>query len=153
MSEVQADWVLVSSVGSRRCAISLRHVAETMRPLPVDPIRGTPPFVIGLSTIRGAAVPVLDAGLLLFDVPCAREAARFVTLDVEGRRVALAVTSVVGVRRLPIESTSMLPPLLDAGPQAHIEAVARLDAALHLLLRTAHLVPESTWAALDASSA
>lgn len=145
--ETRADWVLVCSVGSRRCALRLRSVAETMRPLPVDPIRGAPAFVMGLSMIRGAPVPVLDAGLLLFGVASA-EAARFVTLDLGGRQVALAVTSVAGVRRLPAKA-SPLPPLLAGEPSSRIEAVARLDSELHVVLGEARLVPESIWAEIE----
>jgi purine-binding chemotaxis protein CheW len=152
LNETQADWVLVCGVGSHRFAIPLRSVAETMRPLPVDPIRGAPSFVMGLSMIRGAPVPVLDAGLLLFGANRSVEPSRFVTLDLKGRQVALAVTSVTGVRRLPVEASS-LPPLLAGEPASRIEAVARLDSELHFVLNEAHLVPESIWAQLESSSA
>jgi purine-binding chemotaxis protein CheW len=150
LNETQADWVLVCTVGSQRCAIPLRSVAETMRPLPVDRIRGAPPFVIGLSMIRGAPVPVLDAGLLVFGVDCAADAGRFVTLDLNGRQVGLAVTSVVGIRLLPAQASS-LPPLLGGEAASRIEAVARLDSELHVVLNEAHLLPESVWAELEAS--
>jgi purine-binding chemotaxis protein CheW len=152
LKEMQADWVLVCSVGSHRCAIPLRSIAETMRPLPVDPIRGAPSFVMGLSMIRGAPVPVLEAGLLLFGANPASEASRFVTLDLNGRQVALAVTSVNGVRRLPAHPSS-LPPLLAGDPASRIEAVAPLDSELHVVLNEARLVPESLWAELESSPA
>ena len=52
--------VLVVMVGARACAIPLDHVAETMRPLPIEPVAGTPGFVRGVSVIRGAPTPVVD---------------------------------------------------------------------------------------------
>jgi chemotaxis signal transduction protein len=94
---------------------------------------------------------VLDVGLLVFGVDCAPDAARFVTLDLNGRQVALAMTSVVGIRRLPAHASS-LPPLLAGEAASRIEAVAQLDSELHVVLNEAHLLPESIWAELEASS-
>ncbi len=37
---------------------------ETMRPLPVEPMAGTPPFMLGISVVRGVAMPVADPAWL-----------------------------------------------------------------------------------------
>ena len=52
--------VLIVMAGARACAIPLDYVAETMRPLPIEPVAGTPGFVRGVSVIRGAPTPVVD---------------------------------------------------------------------------------------------
>jgi chemotaxis signal transduction protein len=57
--------VLVVMVGTRACAFPLHHVAETMRPLPIQPVAGTPSFVRGVSVIRGTPTPVVDLKALL----------------------------------------------------------------------------------------
>ncbi len=57
--------VLVVMVGARACAFPLHHVAETMRPLPIEPVAGTPSFVRGVSVIRGMPTPVVDLKALL----------------------------------------------------------------------------------------
>ena len=57
--------VLVVMVGSRACAFPLHHVAETMRPLPIKRVAGTPGFVCGVSVIRGTPTPVVDLKALL----------------------------------------------------------------------------------------
>ena len=57
--------VLVVLVGARACAFPLRHVAETLRPLPIKPVAGTPGFVRGVSVIRGTPTPVVDLKALL----------------------------------------------------------------------------------------
>ena len=51
--------VLVVMVGARACAFPLHHVAETMRPLPIEAVVGTPSFVCGVSVIYG--VPTTEA--------------------------------------------------------------------------------------------
>jgi chemotaxis signal transduction protein len=51
--------VLVVMVGTRACAIPLHHVAETLRPLPIQSVAGMPNFVRGVSVIRGTPTPVV----------------------------------------------------------------------------------------------
>jgi chemotaxis signal transduction protein len=57
--------VFVVMVGARACAFPLHHVAETMRPLPIESVAGTPSFVRGVSVIRGVPTPVVDLKALL----------------------------------------------------------------------------------------
>ncbi len=132
---------------TRLCALPLGYVIETMRPLGLTRLAGAPPFVSGLSMIRGAPVPVIDLGALLFgsEPP---SPTRFVTLRLEERRVALALEAVLGIRELP-GTLSLLPPLLaDASAEA-VAAVGRLDAELLVVLEAARLVPESVWQGMD----
>src|SRR5258708_4244878 len=79
---------LIFNVGARMCALPVGHVAEIMRPLPVEPVFGAPEFVLGLAVIRGEPVPVCDAGKLL-GVEGAQPG-RFVAVFAGGRRVALS---------------------------------------------------------------
>jgi purine-binding chemotaxis protein CheW len=146
---------LLFRAGAHLCALPVVHVVETMRPLPVKAIAGavaalggTPSWVRGLAVIRGVPVPVIDVGSLLQDGPPplqahaspVRPAARFVTLRVAGRPVALAVDCVVGVRALARDALRDLPPLLrDAGAEV-IASIGRLDTELLLVLRGARLL-------------
>ncbi len=135
---------LVCDVGGRRCAIALRHVVETMRPLSVHALSGAPPFVLGVTVVRGAPTPVVHVGRLLGDdgVACAR----FVLVRAGERRIALAVDGTIGIRTLP-SSTHELPRLLrDVGV---VSAIGSLDAEVLLVLETLRLVPDDTWAAID----
>jgi purine-binding chemotaxis protein CheW len=122
----------------RFCALPLDCVAEILRPQPVKPAAGAPSFVLGLSRIRGQAVPVLDLALLLGD-GCGDAACRLIRLRIGDRAVALAVASVLGVRLLPARSLQQLPPLLDDGNEA-IAAIVSRDPELLLMLRPARLL-------------
>jgi purine-binding chemotaxis protein CheW len=137
---------LVCRVGVSACALPLANVVETMRPLPIEPLPGVAPFVLGLSVIRGSAVPVVDARVLL-GLEAVEPSARYVVLSLGARRAALAVSSVVGVRRLDLTALGELPPLAGAVAADLIAAVATLDAGLLLVLRAARVVPEAAWAA------
>ncbi|HVZ72773.1 MAG TPA: CheW domain-containing protein [Polyangia bacterium] len=149
-SPSKLDSALICRVRRRFCALPLAHVVETMRPLPVEALTTPLPFVTGMSVVRGAPVPVVDLGALL-GTEEAPAFGRFVTLGVEGRRVALAVEGVVGVRDLATAELEALPPLLgDVGAET-IAAVGVLDAAFLVVLRTTRILADSTWSALNAA--
>jgi purine-binding chemotaxis protein CheW len=135
-------------VGSRFCALPIEHVAETMRPLPLEPLAEMPAFVLGLSIIRGNATPVVHAGRLL-GAGEAEPPTRFLTLRVGERPVALAVDAVVGVRDLSTRFLEGLPPLLHEAGAEVVSAIGTLDSELLLLLRSARVIPESVWTALQ----
>lgn len=132
--------VLVS-VGSCTCAIPLQHVVETMRPLHVSRIRGSPPFLLGLSVIRGAPVPVVELASLLGVAP-AGASERLLVVASGSRRVALAVDRVVGVRDVRPEQIGLLPPLLSGAHADAIAAVGALDAELLLVLSASRIISD-----------
>jgi purine-binding chemotaxis protein CheW len=141
------DQVLLCRVEGLLCALPIDHVVETMRPLPVQPLAGTPRFVRGVSLIRGAPLPVVDAAALLGTAEA--PPARFVILRADDRRFALAVGTVLGVRAIPRESFHQLEPLIrDAGSET-IDAIGSLEAGLLLVLRSGRIVPDSVWSALE----
>jgi len=141
------ELALVCRVRNRLCALPLAQVVETMRPLPIEPLAAMIPFVRGLSIIRGAPVVVVDAGALLGSSDQAMPT-RFVAVRAGERSVALAVEDVLGVRDLARSEMTELPPLLRDASDELVAAVGTLDAALMVVLRTARLLPESTWQAL-----
>ena len=145
--------VLVVMVGARACAFPLRHVAETMRPLPIKAVAGTPGFVRGVSVIRGTPTPVVDLKALLENSENSPSYGRFVTLKLDDRRVAIGVDSVVGLRNLDSAQLGALPPLLRDVTADLIESFATRDAQLLLVLRAARIVPDEVWTTLAAAEA
>jgi len=143
--------VLVVMVGARACAFPLQHVAETMRPLPTEPIAGTPGFVRGVSVIRGLPTPVVDLKALLESSDNSPSYGRFVTLKYDARRVVIGVDSVVGLRNLDSAQLGELPPLLRDVTADLIESFGTLDAQLLLVLRAARIVPDEVWSSLAAT--
>ena len=131
---------LICRVETRLCALPLEHAVETMRPLPVVAVAGAPSFVRGLAVARGDPLPVVDAARLLGvqDAPIGR----YVMVMVGVRRILLAVSVVLGVRRLPSGALLALPPLLHEAASDVVMAIGLLDAELLLMLRSARLMPE-----------
>jgi len=130
-----------------------------MRPLPVEPLSGTPPFVLGLATIRGFPTPVVDVGRLLgpsessFTPALSGSLARFVSIELGERTAALAVDAVLGVRSVPSGVLVNIPPLLQDACASVVSVVGALDARLLLVLEVARLVPDSAWSAIGVPGA
>ena len=130
---------LLCSVGPHLCALPLVHVVETMRPLPIVAIAGTPPFVLGMAVIRGGPVPVFSVSAVVG--ASSAPPGRFVTIRVEARVVALAVDAVEGVATLDPSTLADVPPLLREASREVLQSVGALDARLVVVLRTARLLP------------
>lgn len=143
--------MLICRVGTRLCGIPLKHVIETMRPLPVEPLGNAPTFVDGLALIRGLPTPVLDAQRLLGGAAEQKARARYVTLRLGERCAALAVDAVLGVRQIDSTELHELPALLRDSSD-RITALGTLDHELFVVLEQARLVPETVWAALAANA-
>lgn len=140
---------LLCRLRGRLCALPLSEVVETLRPLPWVALAGSPPFVLGVSVIRGVPTPVVDPGKLFQD---AEETApgRFVMVTTGARKVALAVDEVIGIRELPTAASTELPPLLREAAAEVVGAMGTLDAELLIVLRQARWIPESVWQAISA---
>lgn len=141
---------LTVMVGGSACAIPLRHVVETMRPLPIQSIAGTSSFLLGVSIIRGSPVPVVDLGVLMGNEGAIVTDGRLVNLKLEERRVAILVNRVVGVRQLDPDSFAELPLVLRDVAADFVDALGARDAQLLLVLRTSRILPDEVWAKLAA---
>jgi purine-binding chemotaxis protein CheW len=132
--------VLLVSAHDRRCALPLAYVIEIMRPLPCQPVPNAPPFVLGVSTIRGAATPVADLGLLV-GARALESPSRLVRLRLaESRSVALLVDAVRGVEN--IEGGSLPPLIRDARV---VQELARLDSELLTVLDCSRVLTDEQW--------
>jgi purine-binding chemotaxis protein CheW len=127
-----------------------------MRPLPIEPLTGMPPFVLGVAVVRGFPAPVVDAGLLLN--PSASQSTptvpgRFVSLKLGERTAALAVDAVLEIRWLAAGILADIPPLLREAGAKQMAAIGALDAQLLYVLEAARLVPEPVWSAIKVPGA
>lgn len=135
--------VLTLRLGRRTCAVPLSHVAEVMRPLPVESLTGAPAGVIGVAIIRGRATPVVDLETLLGDGSTAKtDAARIVTLRLGDRAVALLVESVGGVQNLAGAEIESLPALWQGPHPPVVAALGAVDHKLLIVLEATRLLPD-----------
>lgn len=138
--------ILLVRAAERNCALDISCVIETMRPLPVVPVAGAPPFVCGLSIIRGTPIPVVALPLLFGSH--AGSITRFVMVRTGARRIALAVEKVLGVFEHSSASLSQMPSLLQDATENVVEAIGRTDSELLLVLNLSRLVPDDVFPSL-----
>jgi purine-binding chemotaxis protein CheW len=106
--------------------------------------------VLGLSVVRGSAVPIVDAGRLLGDRPSIPT--RVVMLRVGERTIGLLVEAVLGVRSMSSASVQELPPLIRTADADVLAAIGALDAELLVVLSAARIVPDEILASMEAEA-
>lgn len=125
------------------CALATADVAEIHRPLPVVRLAGAPPFVNGVSIVRGSPVPVVNVAALLGGAAPA-PGSRIVSLRVGNRRVSLEVDEVLGVRHLSALALAAAPPLLEGAVARYVEELGTLDGRLLATLSSARILEDAT---------
>jgi purine-binding chemotaxis protein CheW len=141
---------LVFRAGQLLCALRLDEVIETMRPLAVRPLAGTPAFVRGVTIMRGVPTPVVDVARLLGGEQA--EVARFVAVRTERGPVAFATGTVLGIRPATADTGARHATLIGSSG-ALVAGVGTLDAEPLLLLQSMRVVPDEVWVAAAGGSA
>jgi purine-binding chemotaxis protein CheW len=140
---------LIVCAGARMYALALVHIIEAFRPLPIQTLQGLPPFVLGVSLVRGSATPVIDLNLLLGSAK-AEKITRFVLLRVEPRPIALAVEKVVKICDLDTSHFRELPYMLHDSHTEAISMIGSMDQKLLLILQATRMIPQEIWEKLEA---
>jgi purine-binding chemotaxis protein CheW len=87
--------------GEQAYALELLKVQEVVLPVPLLPLRGTPPSMLGIMNLRGQVVPVIDLGLHLGAAPIDMDMlTRIVVLEENGETLGLRVSAVEDVASL-----------------------------------------------------
>jgi purine-binding chemotaxis protein CheW len=139
---------LVFRAGPLLCALPLDEVVETMRPLPTRPLAGTPPFVLGISVLRGVPTPVLDMARLLAGEPA--EIDRYVAVRTERGPVALAIGQILGIRDTEAGPAEGHPTLVRGVARRFVAGVGTIGVEPLLLLQSMRAVPDEVWEAAAA---
>ncbi|WP_225763853.1 chemotaxis protein CheW [Stenotrophomonas sp. Marseille-Q4652] len=99
-SERTTRWLRLRC-GAQPYALELLKVQEVVLPVPLLPLRGTPPATLGIMNLRGQVVPVIDLGIRLGGVPVEDDAlTRIVVLEEDGEALGLKVSAVEDVANL-----------------------------------------------------
>ncbi|WP_422508091.1 chemotaxis protein CheW [Stenotrophomonas sp. GZD-301] len=99
-SERASRWLRLRC-GTQAYALELLKVQEVVLPVPLLPLRGTAPAMLGIMNLRGQVVPVMDLGIHLGSGPAANDAnTRIVVLEEDGETMGLRVSAVEDVANL-----------------------------------------------------
>jgi purine-binding chemotaxis protein CheW len=92
--------VLTFNVGGETYGLDILHIREIIKIIEITEVPRSPRFLLGVISVRGVIIPVLDlrARLRLDDLPLTR-AARILVADRDGEPFGLLVDAVTGVVR------------------------------------------------------
>jgi len=141
-------WLMFRTAG-HVAALPISHVAETLRVLPVESLSGAPPYVIGLSIIRGAPTAIVDTALLFGSEPTKHQ--RTVVVRMGACTIGLAAEEILDVRTFGTDAVARLPSLF--GNVEPVSAVTILDEMLVLILESARIISEELLVSLLAQGA
>ena len=115
-------------------AVPISRVAEILKPLPITPVPRAPRVVIGVMTVRGRLVTVLDLRrrLRLHESPLDHRS-RILITDTGEERIGLLVDEVMQVHRLA-ESEIEAKDVLGGDPEPYLAGIGRPEGALLILL-------------------
>lgn len=145
-----ASW-LICRTGGIACALPIENVIEIMRLLPIERIAGAPDYILGLSVIRGAPVPVADLGAIIGGGKT--RPTRLIAARAATGKIALAAQAVTGVATISLDACRELPPLLRDAASDTIAAIGAADSGLIMFLQTARLLPDALIGRPDADGA
>jgi purine-binding chemotaxis protein CheW len=116
-------------------AVGIGAINEIIKPGLFTQVPRTEPVILGVLSLRGNIVPVVDLRLLLGldELPQTRRS-RVLIVEARGERVGLLVDEVRSVIRLLDESIEPPPPVFDRLEAEHMLGLGRFDDELYTLL-------------------
>ncbi|MEA2624968.1 MAG: purine-binding chemotaxis protein CheW [Candidatus Binatota bacterium] len=95
--------VLAFTLGGERYALETRHLREILRPTPVAPVPGLPEYVLGVTSLRGEILAVVDLRILL-GLPAgpASDRARLIVLGDRFAEFAIVAEAIEEAAVIPV---------------------------------------------------
>ncbi len=118
--------VLTFNVGGETYGVDILTIREIIKLREITEVPRTPPFLIGIITVRGLVIPVIDLRLRL-KLPATEStrAARILVVVPEGDPYGLLVDAVSGVVRLAESEIEVPPSTLAAGEGVFLSGIGR----------------------------
>lgn len=105
--------VLACQMGDERYAVETRHLRAVQWASAITPVPCTPSFVVGIVSVRGEIVTLLDLatmiGLRTVPLLASDRPVPVLLLGLAGMRAGLVVDEVLGVERLKLEALKVAP--------------------------------------------
>jgi purine-binding chemotaxis protein CheW len=133
-------------VHGQQYGIDVQHIREIVRAQTVTPLPRAPGLIEGVIDLRGAIVPVIDAGRALGDRPSAAgPRARIAILELDGLVFGLRVDGAADVVAVAAGDVGEPPPLVSHAGYDAVRAVVRRAGALPTLVLSLEHLLESVY--------
>ncbi len=127
--------ILTFKVGTEEYALNIMDVKEIIRPKPPTEIPRTPPYVLGILSLRGIIIPVFDMRLRL-GLPSAESSrtTRIVVVKEKENLFGLLVDAVVQVMNLSLSQIEPPPEIIGGVEGEFLLGVGKVGERLVILL-------------------
>jgi purine-binding chemotaxis protein CheW len=131
-TDPQARQLVVFTLGAEEYGVPITLVQEIIRYTAPRPIPGSPPHVEGVINLRGRIIPVVDLRSRFGAFGERPEEAKIVIVELSEATVGIIVDEVKEV--LTVSGDQTEPPPEGAGDAEYLEAVAKLEGRLLVIL-------------------
>jgi len=118
--------VLTFVVGGESYGLEIAHIREIIKMRVVTEVPRMPAFLLGVISVRGVVIPVIDLRRRLhLDETMLTRAARILVIDREGEPFGLLCDAVTGVVRFVASEVEPTPPTLAVKDASFLAGIAR----------------------------
>ncbi len=128
--------MLAFRLGGEEYVVMVEQVKEVLKIRELTPVPHAPEHVLGVTSLRGTVLPVIDLCKRLGLAPGVRdEKTRIVVVSLDDEKTGLVVDRVSGVLRLTPDAVRPAPETVGQGAGAEfLRGIARKDDKLYILL-------------------
>ncbi len=121
-------------LGGESYALLVKDVREVLKARSLTPVPNAPSYILGVTGLRGAVLPVIDLCVRFGLVPGVRdEKSRIIVVGSSEEDVGLVVDRVTGVLRIMPDEIRPTPEHVEQGA-AFLRGIVRKDEKLYILL-------------------
>jgi len=126
--------MLSFGLGREEYVLPVDDVQEVLKSRELTKVTNSPPYVLGVTSIRGTVLPVLDLGRRLGLPPATRDdKARIIIISPNDEDAGILVDRVSGVVRISPDAIRPAPETIEQGAE-FLKGIARKDDRLYILL-------------------
>lgn len=121
-------------LGGEEYAVEIEKVREVTRLWGITPVPNSPEYILGVTSLRGSVLPVMDLCKRLNIQPGERdEKSRIIVVEVGGENIGIAADRVTGVLHISEEEIDPAPETIEDGAE-YLAGIARKGGNLYILL-------------------
>ena len=126
---------VVFSLGNEEYAVEILSVQEIIRPTEITRVPKAPPFVTGVSNLRGSIIPIIDSHqrLSLSESMQKADTNRIIICKIEDTPIGLTVDHVSEVLSLPADNIE-IPQVMNHLDKHFIKGIGKVDERLLIIL-------------------
>jgi len=114
--------------------VKVEQVREVLKQMEITPVPHTPAYILGLISLRGTVLPVIDLNLRLGLAPGIRdEKSRIIVVSLDEEEAGLLVDRVTGVVKISPDVVRPVPETIEQGAE-FLSGIARKNDRLFILL-------------------